>query len=190
MKKEAFISTQIILLTTLLTVSEAQQLKSLDYGLKMMLSDVPKEQLIGDIRFEQGPDDNVDVIRLDHVGPNLWPLIISSKMPMPTDSLGILSFSLQTDSLRKLLTIVDNVNPKIYSRKVDYVLVRVTYRIDGRLEQYHVTNARIVIGFLRFFEDHLKLYDDTKALNIFYLFTARMNLHKLENGKRVWKYYD
>ena len=104
MKNEAFISTQIILLTTLLTVSEAQQLKSLDYGLKMMLSDVPKEQLIGDIRFEQGPDDNVDVIRLDHVGPNLWPLIISSKMPVPTDSLGILSFSLQTDSLRKLLS--------------------------------------------------------------------------------------
>lgn len=77
----------------------------------MMLGDVPKEQLIGDIRFEDGQDSGVDVIRFDHVGPNLYPLIISSKLPVPTDSLGLLSFKLQKDTLYNFLEMIDNVTP-------------------------------------------------------------------------------
>ena len=102
------------------------QLKSTKYGLDMMLRDIPKEQLINDIRFEGGLEDTISVVRFDHVGPNLYPLIISSKLPIPTDSLGILSFKLHPDSLDKFLWTVDHVNPKMTTRNMDNILIRVT----------------------------------------------------------------
>lgn len=163
-------------------------LKSVTHGLNMMLLDIPKEELLEEIRFEDGFNDSINVIRFDHVGPNLFPLLISSKLPVPTDSLGILSFKLQKDSLHKFLETIDNVTPKIYSRKLDFVLIRVTYRFNGYSEQYYITNARIATGFLKIIEDMLIVNGDNEALNKFYLFISRMKLRKSVHGKWVWKY--
>jgi hypothetical protein len=132
------------------------QLKSTKYGLDMMLRDIPKDQLISDIKFEDGIDDTVSVIRFDHVGPNLYPLLISSKLPVPTDSLGLLSFKLQPDTLNKFLWTVDHVNPKPQTRNMDNILIRVTYRFHGRLEQYYVTNYKITTGYFMTIEKLLK----------------------------------
>lgn len=167
---------------------QTYQLKSTANGLDMMLRDVPKEELIREMRFDHGKDDTINVIRFDHVGPNLYPLIISSKLPLPTDSLGILSFKLQKDTLYNFLEAIDNVTPKIYSRNLDYVLIRVTYRFEGRMEQYYITNARIATGFLKMIEGKLVANGDKEALDKFYLFIARMKLQKDVHGKRTWIY--
>src|SRR6218665_55133 len=79
--------------------AQTNQLRSTKHGLDMMLRDIPKEELLGEMRFEHGKDDTISVVRFDHVGPNLYPLIISSKLPMATDSFGILSFKLQKNAL-------------------------------------------------------------------------------------------
>jgi hypothetical protein len=163
-------------------------LKSWQHGLDMMLGDVPKEKLIEEMRFEHGKDAAINVVRLDHVGPNLYPLLISSKLPVPTDSLGLLSFKLQKDSLYNFLEMIDNVNPKVYNRNRDEVLVRVTYRFEGRMAQYYVTNARITTGFLKMIERKLIAYKDPAALDKFYRFIAEMRLQIGVHGKRTWKY--
>lgn len=163
------------------------QLKSTKYGLDMMLRDVSKEQLINDIRFDSGADDTVGVVRFDHVGPNLYPLIVSSKLPVPTDSLGLLSFTLPPDTLRKFLWTIDHANPKM-TRNLDGVLVRVTYRTQGRLEQYYMTNYKITTGFFMIIERHLVSNGDKEALDKFYLFLARTGLFVSDYGKRKWKY--
>ena len=163
------------------------QLKSTAHGLKMMIGAAPKEELIREMRFEHGEDDSINVIRFDHVGPNLYPLIISSRLPVATDSLGILSFRLQKDTLYNFLKMIDHVTPKM-NRYLDYVLIRVTYRFEGRMEQYHITNAKIATGFLRLIERKFVANDDPGALEKFYEFIARMKLRKAVHGKWVWIY--
>lgn len=171
-----------------LATGQNYPLKSTAHGLDMMLRDIPKEQLIDEIRFEDGPDNKVDVIRLDHVGPNLYPLLISSKLPVATDSLGLLSFKLQKDTLDNFLWMIDHVNPKMQTRVRDFVLIRVTYRYEGRLEQYYITNAKISTGFLMMIENKLIANKDNEALDKFYQFIAETGLVVGVKGKRTWKY--
>jgi hypothetical protein len=166
------------------------QLKSTKYGLDMMLLDIPKEQLINDIRFEGGVEDTIGVVRLDHVGPNLYPLIISSKLPIPTDSLGILAIKLHKDTLDNFLWVIDHINPKVYTRHIDEVLIRVTYRYNGILFQYYVTNASITTGFFQIIEKELKHNGDTEALDRFYEFIARTGLRVAKKGKWTWRVHN
>lgn len=116
------------------------------------------------------------------------PLIISSKPPVATDSLGILSFKLHKDTLDAFLEMIDNVTPKMYSRNSDGVLLRVTYRYEGRLEQYYVTNPIVTTEFLKLIEKKLVDNGDTGALQTFYRFISEMRLQIAVNGKRKWKY--
>jgi hypothetical protein len=175
-------------LISVLATGQTYTLKSTAHGLDMMLRHVPKEQLIEEIRFEDGPDNKVDVIRLDHVGPNLYPLLISSKLPVATDSLGLLSFKLQKDTLDNFLWMIDHVNPKMQNRNRDFVLIRVTYKYEGRLEQYHITNAKITTGFFMMIENKLIANKDSEALDKFYRFIAETRLLVGVKGKRTWKY--
>lgn len=154
----------------------------------MMLDDIPKKELIEEIRFEEGKDDKSNVIRLDHVGPSLYPLIISSNLPVATDSLGILSFKLQKDTLHNFLKMIDNVTPKMHSRKLDQVLIRVAYRFNGRQALYYVTNPIISAEFLKLIEKKLIDNRDLIALDKFYQFIAEMKLQIAVDGKRTWKY--
>ena len=186
--KLAAIATQILLLISCPGVAQNSPLKSASHGLDMMLKDVSKEQLIEEMRFEDGKDDTIGVVRFDHVGPNIYPLIVSAKLPVATDSLGILSFKLQKDTLYNFLYTIDHINPKVYSRHLDKVLIRITYRFHGRLAQYYVTNAKIVCGFFRIIEKLLVDNKDTDALDKFYQFVAETRLLKGVNGKRVWVY--
>jgi hypothetical protein len=125
---------------------------------------------------------------LDHVGPSLYPLLISSQLAVPTDSLGLLSFKLPKDSLYNFIEMIDNVTPKVYDRNRDEVLIRVTYRFEGRVAQYYVTNARIATGFLKMIEGKLIAFKEPEALDKFYRFIAEMRLQIAIHGKRTWKY--
>ncbi len=155
-----------------------------------MLENIPKEQLINEVKFQEGHDDKVNVIRLDHVGPNSYPLLISSKQPIPTDSLGLLSFKLPKDSLSNFLWTIDHVNPKSRTRHFDKILIRVTYRYEGRLEQYYETNEKIASAFLMIIERKLKNYKDSNALTIFYKFAMNTGLLVEVEGKRTWRAFN
>lgn len=160
-------------------------LRSYSHGLDMMVQDIPKEQLISEMRFEGKRDELINVIRLDQVfGPTNNPLIISSLLPVATDSLGILAIKLESNILTDLLERVDRVNAKTYTREIDFVLIRVTYRFEGNLGQYYVTNRPIVIGVLQMFEKKLKESKNVESLDIFYRFVGPTNLLSVR-GK--WK---
>jgi hypothetical protein len=180
------------LIASLFTYSSVAQsshkLKSTKHGLRMMFGDISKEEIIDEMRFEDGPDREIDVIRFDHVGPNLFPLIISSKMPVATDSLGILAIKLNKDTLHNFLEMIDLVNPKSRSRKMDKVLVRVTYRYNDSLAQYYVTDALITTKFLKAIEKKLISNSDPKALETFHEFIGPMRLRKVVNRRFVWVY--
>lgn len=163
-------------------------LKPAKHGLDIMLRDVPKEQIIEDIRFEDGEDTKINVVRLDYVGPTIYPLLISSKVSVATDSLGLLAIKMHKDTLYRFVDMIDNVTPKMHVRNLDGVLVRITYRFEGRVAQYYLTNERIVTGFLRMIERKLLANDDPPALETFYKFIAPMKLQERVNGKRTWKY--
>jgi hypothetical protein len=170
------------------STAQTNELKSWQHGLDMMLRDVPKESLIEEMRFEYGKNATINVVRLDHVGPSLYPLLISSQLAVPTDSLGLLSFKLPKDSLYNFIEMIDNVTPKVYDRNRDEVLIRVTYRFEGRVAQYYVTNARIATGFLKMIEGKLIAFKEPEALDKFYRFIAEMRLQIAIHGKRTWKY--
>ena len=168
--------------------AQTYTLKSTAHGLKMMLGDPSKETLLEEMRFEHGKDTSINVVRFDHIGPNLYPLIISSRLPLTGDSLGILSFTLQKDTLYNFLEMIDNVNPKMHSRKFDKVLIRVTYRLEGKTDLYYVTNPIVTIEYLKLIEKKLINNKDQIALEKFYRFVAETGLQVGIHGKRTWKY--
>lgn len=168
--------------------SQEHELKSTQHGLNMMLKDVPKDQLLSEMLFEHGADDNINVVRFDHIGPNLYPFIVSSSLPVATDSLGILSCKIQKDSLENFLEFIDGVTPKLTTRRMDQILLRITYRLNGQEHQYYLTNSKIVSGFLKIVEEKFKKYNDLKVLDAFYEFIGPMELQKSVHGKRTWIY--
>jgi hypothetical protein len=114
-------------------------------------------------------------------------LIISSKPPIPTDSVGILSFKLPSDTLENFLWGVDNTSAKIYSRNFDDILIRVTYRYHEQIKQYYVTNRKVASAYLLTIENELINNNDSGALKKFYLFISKTGLVKGVRGKIVWK---
>jgi hypothetical protein len=168
--------------------AQVEKIKSTAHGLNMMLGDVPKEALIEEMRFEHGKDSVINVVRFDHIGPSLYPLIISSKLPIATDSLGILSVVWQKDSLYDVLEMIDNVNPKIRTREFDKILIRVTYRFEGRSDQYYVTNPIAATKFLKMIERKFIDNKNLADLKTFYRFIGETNLQVFIHGERSWKY--
>jgi hypothetical protein len=178
----------LIVLAAYTSKAQTYTLKSTAHGFNMMLGDPSKKALLEEMRFEHGKDTSINVIRFDHIGPNLYPLIISGKLPLATDSLGILSFTLQKDTLYNFLEMIDNVNPKMHSRKFDKILIRVTYRFEGKSDLYYVTNPVVTTEFLKLIEKKLINNKDQMALEKFYRFIAETGLQVGVQGERTWKY--
>jgi hypothetical protein len=179
---------QGLMLTACTSNAQTYSLKSRSHAFDMMLGNPSKETLLEEMLFEHGKDANINVIRIDHIGENLYPLIISSKLPIASDSLGILSFVLQKDTLYNFLEMIDNVNPKMYTRKFDKILIRVTYRFEGKTDLYYVTNPIITTDFFKLIEKKLIDNKDQMALEKFYQFIAWTKLQVTVHGKRTWKY--
>ncbi len=161
-------------------------LKPFRRGMKIMNEDVPMDTIIHEIMFQDGMDDTVSVVRFDNVGRGLYPLIISSKLPIRTDSLGLLSFNLQADTLENFLWLIDNTMLRFHNRNFDRVLIRVTYRYHGHIKQYYVTNAKITTGYLLNVEKQLVSNGNSNALKTFYKFVSGTGLIKSVRGKIVW----
>ena len=165
-----------------------RKLKPVSYALEAIMTNVSKERLIGDIVFTDGEDTTANVVRFDHIGGGLYPLILSSKKAIQTDSLGVFLGELAPDSLNRFLIMLDNTWPKVYEWKIDKILLRVTYRFNGRLEQYFVTNERIATEFLKMIEKRLISNGDHDVLEMFHLFASRTKLRIVRDGEFRWKY--
>jgi hypothetical protein len=169
-----------------MTYGQPVPLKSVTHGLKMMNEDVPKETIIGDIKFQDGADDTVSVVRFDNVELGLYPLIVSRKIAVTTDSLGLLSFKLAGEPLENFLWFVDNFDPKFHRQRVDGILLRVTYRINGEIKQYYITDRKITTAYLLTIEKQLNEVGDPNVLEPFYKFVSSTGLIKSVRGKIVW----
>jgi hypothetical protein len=157
-------------------------LKGARYGRVQMLTDVAKERLIDGMQFFDGADDKSDVVRLDFVAPNCIPLIISSKKVIPSDSLGLHTITLSKESLASIVDMVNLSNAKINNRRVDYILLRVTYRHDGDIFQYYVTNETIVAAYLASIEKRFEQAENNEALKSFYEFIQPAELQLFNNN--------
>jgi hypothetical protein len=164
---------------------QSLKLKSFYHGRTMANTDVSMDSIIYEIMFEDGKDDTVSVVRFDNP-LGLQPLIISSKLPVPTDSLGHQSIKLSGEQFENFLWLVDKVDCKFYSRKFDGVLLRVTYRYHGKVKQYYVTNRIITTGYLLLIEKQLRNDSDPSILQTFYKFVSGTRLIKSVRGKMVW----
>jgi hypothetical protein len=150
-----------------------------------MLTDVSKERLIQGVQYLDGIDDQSDFVRLDFVAPNCIPLVISCKQVVPSDSLGLLSITLSKESLEPLMDLIHSANSKVNSRRVDYILLRVTYRHNGEIFQYYQTNETIITAYLRsIFEKHLRKVTDSVALSAFYEFVRPARLDNFKKPLR------
>jgi hypothetical protein len=180
---------QIFLIASFSCAAQPYQLKSVEHGLKLMLTDMPKEKVLDEIRFDKGKNTAIDAIRFDHVAPTSVPLIISSETAVATDSLGIRSFKLNKEDLADFLDMIHHVNPKSSSRKIrDDVLIRATYRYAGELSQYYMTDSGLTSSFFIMIEQKLRTYKEPGALELFYQFVEPTGLRVEVNGKKNWKY--
>jgi hypothetical protein len=180
--------TQILLFLSFACCGQQSPLRPFSHGLRMVQEDVNKQQLMDELRFENGPDETVNVIRFDHVSPKSLPLVISSKMPIATDSLGIISFRLQEDTLSSFLNMIHHVSPKFTTRKSDGILIRVTYRFKQELTQYYMKDSLITTAFFQIIEDRLISNNDLQALEKYYKFLAPTGLLMTKDRKKIWKY--
>jgi hypothetical protein len=180
-----FICILIFLLNCHVINAQNHQLKPFRHGRTMLTTDVPMDSIIHEIMFEDGRDDTVSVVRFDNP-LGLQPLIISSKLPVPTDSLGHHSVKLTGEQFENFLWQVDKVDCKFISPKFDGVLLRVTYRYHGEIRQYFVTNRKITTAYFLLIEKQLRNDSDPNTLRTFYKFVSHTGLIKSERGKIVW----
>jgi hypothetical protein len=176
----------LLLVSACIVQAQPTRLKSARFALKLMHEDVSKDSILNEIRFEDGRNDTLDIVRFDNVELGLYPLIISTHMPIKTDSLGQLSFKLADEQFENLLWLIDRVECKSFTRNFDGILLRATYRYHGDIKQYYVTDRKIVTAYLLLIEKELKTTADPDVLRTFYKFVSSTGLIKSVRGRIVW----
>lgn len=166
--------------------AQKPELKSIHHAFRMINEDVHKDSIIREIRFQDGKDDTVSVVRFDIVDSPKYPLIVSIKQTTQTDQLGHLSFTLEGEFFENFLWLIDNYTQKKHTRKFDGVLLRVTYRYHGKISQYYVTNRIFASSYLLMIDEELRPSTDPKVLKTFHKFVYDAGLIKFVRGKVVW----
>src|SRR5690242_17113357 len=102
--------TIVLFLSSIVTQGQDFKLKSVTHGLDLIYrEDVPKDSIINNTRFADGKDATVDILRLDNIGNTTGAdlgLIISSKQPVPSDSLGMNFLKIDSDSSTSLIILI------------------------------------------------------------------------------------
>lgn len=180
--------------------SQQVHLRSAREGLRIIHGrDVSKEEIMEYLLFEDGRDSDVDVIRFDNVGWVLGgkgPLIISSKLPIRIDSLGLIPLKLQVDSLRRLVKLIaqlntgehKNVLKRIEADPTKNQIFRITYRMNGNLEQYFVTSLEECTSYFKRLESCLKSMRNEEPLQMLYQFLVSSELVVIAKDGPRWKY--
>jgi hypothetical protein len=168
-------------------------LKSARHGLDLVFSKrMTKDSVIADVTFENGKDDFVDILRFDNVGTGRGPepFILSSKPAIASDELGLISSTLQRDSLASLLGLIDSMNTKIEKRiSSEGFCFRVTYRYNQSIIQYFISTKESATDIFKAVEGRLIRIGDNECLNSFYKFLYGTRLiEKTSSASIRWKY--
>lgn len=169
------------------------QMQTTRHGLNLIFDkDIPKEQIVSEIRFTDGFDGYVNVIRIDNIGApsgDVRPLIMSIKQPIQTDSLGLYAIELDSNTLGSIINTVRKSEFKSYHRPpLDNDVIRVTYRIDGSIDQYYVPDQEKAIVFLKQIEKTFKRETLVSHLEQFYFFLASSTFVEFaSDGSVKWK---
>ncbi|WP_436516240.1 hypothetical protein [Ekhidna sp. To15] len=159
--------------------AKCQELKSFRYGLDMLRVEASKDSLIEDMKFNEGYDSNINVLRIDDLsgGRGDGPLIISSKKSIPTDSLmlslELITMVLEDSVLNVFIDAVDKVATKFYNPEdFEFVVLRFTYRYEGKISQYYLTTPLYTSVVMRRLEKILKENYDSDVLKSYYRFLS------------------
>jgi hypothetical protein len=169
---------------------QPSELKPAKHGIDLIYdTHTTKEMVISDVIFEDGEDPEVDIVRFDkYAGPGVLPLVISSKMPVQSDEFGLNPGKLHSDSLAMFLAVVHNLNTGIIKRpRFDGWLFRITYRLNGMVRQYYVSNAKDPTGYFRKIEQRLSMINDAGIMERFYSFLGQSEFVDFVNGKPIWR---
>jgi hypothetical protein len=189
---------RLIVVITLLTVpllalSQYYPLKSARHGLDLIFSSkITKEQIIDDVLFLDGQDSIVDIVRFDNVGTGSGEgrLIISSKKPIQSDEVGLISFDLQKDSLSSLLDLITRLNTAVHkSISSDGYCFRITYRNKRNISQYYISTKESATNIFKQIEKKLLSLGDGESHYRFYEFLYGTRLIEKTSGTTIrWKY--
>lgn len=175
----------ILFFTALCSLSATGQdfkLKSVRQGFDMIYrADISKDSVINYTRFEDGRDDKVDILRFDNIGNTNGAdlgYIISSKQPVPTDSLGMNFFKLNSDTLKAFIRFIHNLDTKIYKRVPGGISFRMTYRFEGIVSQYFIGGGKESTEFFKQIEQRILLMDNKEAFDKFFHFLWTSDLLK------------
>ncbi len=156
------------------TIGQDLKLKSARHGLDLIYDDtISKDSIISDTRFADGKNSIVDILRFDNVGDTQGGgggFIISSKLPVNSDSLGLNPLQLEVDSLKSLLYLVQELDTKNHKRPSGNINFRMTYRFDGTIYQYFVEGGKESTKYFKNIERRIIAMDNGDALKRFYHF--------------------
>lgn len=181
----------LLLLAAICCYCQGIKLQSARHGLHLINGNVPMEAVIDDIRFADGKDDNVDIVRFDILSESHGfpvPLIISTKEPILVDSLGQIPLKLHSNSLRVLIDFISQYDLKVHKKKYSEYLFRVTYRFNGHVYQYYVATAEASSNFFKTIVEMFQKEEGKEALNRLYEFIGSSGLIKGSRNGQVWKY--
>ena len=164
---------------------QTTRLQSAKHGLDLIYANIPKEEIINDVKFiDSSSDKKVDILRFDNVGEvhgDLRPLIISVFMPKQVDDLGLYPALLPQDSLSKLIDFVILRHSKITSRpQFDDGNFRITYRRQGIIGQYYVVSVKASSIFFKEIESKLNMSGNKDALKQLYNFLYSSSLIEID----------
>jgi hypothetical protein len=155
-------------LCSLSAVGQGFKLKSVKQGFDMIYrTDISKDSVINYTRFEDGRNDKVDILRFDNIGNTGGSdlgFIISSKQPVPSDSLGMNFFKLNSDSLKSLIRLIHSLDTKIYKRVSGGISFRMTYRFEGIISQYFIGGGKESTEFFKKIEQRILLMENKEAI--------------------------
>jgi hypothetical protein len=185
----------IVIVVRTFAFGQGVKLASSKHGFDLVYGDLSKEVIIDNVKFDSGRDGKTDILRIDHaclVSGSISPLIISSREPIPVDSLGLFRIKIQEDSLKLLLRIIRVNDTKISKRPSIHSgpgLFRVTYRSERNINQYYTIDVRSSTSLLKKIEQKLINSSDKEILRTFYSFLGSSGLLKYSpDGRDKWRY--
>lgn len=149
-------------------------------------------EILAYTRFENFEEDKeVDIVRFDNFGLVVvgeGPLLISSRLPNPTDSLGLIGLKVGAKELSSILNLVDDLSTGFMSPKGDRYSFRVTYRIRGKASCYFIKNSKECAIYFKAIESLLLKTKERAAKERFYRFMEQAMLVRMTVQGPEWIY--
>lgn len=172
--------------------SSGQQLMSVKEGWKIRNVSLAPTEVLSYTRFENfEEDEEVDIVRFDNFGLVVLgegPFIISSRLPTPTDSLGLIALKLDGKEMSSFVSLIKDLSTGFLSPKGDTHSFRVTYRLKGNDSCYYVKNSKECAIYFKAIERTLVKKKSSIAGDTFYRFMEQAGLVTMTVHGPEWLY--